>query len=266
MKQLSYLSRLCSCSLVLLIGAASILLASCGDKKKDPNKDYTEICADAITCIRASKAISVRFKQDDGTPKVTIISKKALTSGVDVHMEGSILVATIKSDAPIPVSGVEVIVTAPSVNEIETDMAAVVNLGDELKLSGDFKVKCNHAGNVKCKRLTCNNLFLEATNAGVIQLSSITATDLIARATNNATIMLDGKATNSTIQKGEKTVVYTEKLETKNGHIETVQNTPLPAPKKAAAPATQPTAAKDTALIPQKTASPSTQKPIQTSM
>lgn len=259
MKQLPHLSQLICCSLALIISAATLILTSCGGAKKDPNKDYAEITPDAITCIRASKAITVRFKQDDGKPKITVVSKKALTSSVDVHMEGSILVATIKNDVPIPESGVDVIVVAPSVNEIEADMAAIVNLGDELKLSGDLKIKCNHAGNVKCKRLTCNNLILQATNAGVIQLSSITATDLTARATNSATIMLDGKTVNSTIQKGEKTVVYAEKLETKNGHVETVQNTPLPAPpKKPSAPATKPTVAKDSAKV--------AQKPVQTSV
>lgn len=264
MKQLHHLSRLLCSSLALLIGASALLFTSCGGNKKDPNKDYAEITPDAITCIRASKAITVRFKQDDGTPKVTVVSKKALTSGVDVHMEGSILVATIKNDAPIPTSGVEVIVVAPSVNEIETDMAAVVNLGDELKLSGDLKVKCNHAGNVRCKRLTCNNLLLEATNAGVIQLSSITASDLTARATNSATIMLDGKAVNSTIQKADKTVVYAEKLETKNGHVETIQNTPLPAPAKKPEPsAAKAETPKDSAKTAPKTNQPAAQKPAE---
>lgn len=265
MKQLSTASAYLSFTLVMLVATATLLFTGCGGSKKDPNKDYAEITADNITCIRASKAISVRFKQDKGTPKITVITKKALTSSVDVHMEGSILVATIKDGKTIPESGVEVIVIAPSVNEIDADMTAVVNLGEELNLTGDMKIKTNHAANVKCKRLSCNNLFIESTNAGVVQLSSITANNLTARATNSATIMLDGKAANSTIQKGDKTVVYAEKLETKNGHVETVQNTPLPAIKKI--PGTQTAskpAAADTTKAAQKPAQTAAQKPAQT--
>lgn len=261
MKQLLNSTPLLHLVLALIVSSATLLLTACNkDAKKDPNKDYTEIQTDAITCIRASKAINVRFKQDEGMPKVTVITKKAVTAAVDVHMEGSILVATIKAGKSIPESGVEVNVIAPSVNEIDADMTAVVNLGDELKLSGDLKVKCNNASNVKCKRLTCNNLVIESSNAGVVQLSNITANNLTARATNSATIMLDGKAANSTIQKGDKTVVFAEKLETKNGRVETVQNTPIPtsAKKPAAAPKAKTATASDTA----KTAS--TQKPAQT--
>lgn len=249
----------------MLVVTASLLLTSCGGSKKDPNKDYAEITTDAITCIRASKAITVRFKQDEGTPQITVVTKKAITSAVDVHMEGSILVATIKADKPIPESGVEVIVVAPSVNEIDADMTAVVNLGEELNLTGDLKIKSNHAANVKCKRLTCNNLVIESTNTGVVQLSNIKTNNLTARATNSATIMLDGKTANSTIQKGDRTVVYAEKLETKNGHVETVQNTPLPAIKKI--PGTQTAskpAASDTTKAAQKPAQTAAQKPAQT--
>lgn len=265
MKQLPTTFRTLRLAIVALVGTATLLFASCGGSKKDPNKDYAEISTDAITCIRADKAISIRFKQEEGTPKVTVVTKKALTSAVDVHMEGSILVATIKADKPIPESGVEVIVVAPSVNEIDADMTAVVNLGDELKLSGDLKIKCNHAGNVKCKRLSCNNLVIESTNAGVVQLSNITVNNLSARATNSATLMLDGKAANSTIQKGDKTIVYADKVETKNGHVETVQNTPLPAPaKKPVAPTAKPTANDSAkAASEQKPAQKPTQTPTQ---
>lgn len=237
-----------------LIGTAALLLcttllcmASCKSKpKQDPNKDYKEIQADAITCIKAHNAITVKFTQEEGTPKITVVSKKAYTSQLDVHMEGSILVATYKPNSQIAESGVEVIVQAPAINEIETDMAAIVNLGDKLELTGDLRIKCDHAGSVKGKKLTCNNLLLETDRASVVQLTSITVNDITAKATRASTIVLDGKTNNYHFQQAADNQIVHDKLTTKNGNVKLISEPtppreyyPAPAHKDTTKAATQ---------------------------
>lgn len=229
-------------SRVLFTLLASILcftaLTSCTQKaKRDPNKAYNELTPDALTAIRVEKAINVRFTQEEGSPSITVVCKKEYAPLLNVHMEGSVLVATYKDKNPqIVESGIDVIVTAPAINEIEVDMAAIVNLGDELKLNGDLRITCNHAGSVKCKKVECNNLILKATNASVIQLAGITANDVSARATNSASIYLEGTTNSSTMQQVFDKQIRFEKLTTKNGHVELVQDTPLPVIEKKGIP------------------------------
>lgn len=221
--------------LATLLCAAAFVLTSCsGKSKQDPNKTYTEIQADAVTAIRVNKAINVRFKQEKGDPEITVVCKKEYAQYIDVHMEGTVLVATYKPNAKeILESGVEVHVNAPSINEIDVDMAAIVNLGDELKLTGDLRIKCDHAGSVKAKKLTCNNLVLDATNASVIQISNITANSVSAKATNAATMYLEGSANTSSIQQVFEKQIRHERLKTQNGHVELIKDIPLPElPKK----------------------------------
>lgn len=229
--------------LLTIISATALLFAtlsitSCSKKpKQDPNKSYQELQADAITSIKASKAITVKFIQQEGTPQITVISKKAYTDQIDVHMEGSILVATYKPNAEIAESGVEVVVQAPAINEIEADMAAIVNLGDKLELTGDLRIKCNHAGSVKGKKVKCNNLLIETDNASVVQLSSLTANDITATATRASTIVLEGKTNNCLFKQAAENQIIHDKLNTKNGSTQTIAEPVDPAEVKK--PATQ---------------------------
>lgn len=224
-----------------LLCFTTLAMSSCKSKMKhDPKKTYTELTADAITAIHVDHAINVRFTQKEGaTPTITTVCRNEYAHLIDVHMNGSVLVATYKNpNGTILDQGVEVIIEAPSVGEIVTDMAATVNLGDELKLNGDLRISCDHAGSVKCKKLTCNNLVLNATNASVIQMSNITANDVSARATNSATMYLEGTTNSSNIQQVFEKQIRTERLTTKNGHVEYVKDTPLPVLPKQSAPAT----------------------------
>lgn len=258
MKQLSHHTLPAVLGLILF----ALTLFSCSSKpKRDPNKTYQEISADAFTAIRASKAINVRFKQSkDATPEITIVCKNEYAPYIDVHMEGTVLVATYKRNAKIIAdTGVEVLIEAPSINEIEADMAAIVNLGDELKLNGDLRIKCDHAGSVKCKKLSCNNLVLDATNASVMQIANITANDVRAKATNSASIHLEGKANSSTIQQVYDKQIRFERLNTTNGHVEYVHDIPLPEVKKKEVPAAPSPVKAKTAADSTKTSAP--QKP-----
>lgn len=223
-----------------LLCFTTLALTSCKSKMKhDPKKTYTELTADAITAIHVDHAITVRFTQKEGaTPTITTVCRNEYAHLIDVHMDGSVLVATYKNlQGTILDSGVEVYVEAPSVGEIVTDMAATVNLGEELKLNGDLRISCDHAGNVKCKKITCNNLILNVTNASVIQLNAITANDVSARATNSGRMYLEGTTNTSTIQQVFEQQIRVDRLKTQNGHVEFVKDTPLPVLPKKDAPA-----------------------------
>lgn len=227
MKQLPHFN-LCG-AVALLLCTTLLCIVSCKSKpKQDPNKDYKEIQADAITCIKASDAITVKFTQEEGTPKITVVSKKAYSSQLDVHMEGSILVAGYKPNSQIAELGVEVIVQAPAINEIETDMAAIVNLGDKLELTGDLRIKCDRAGSVKSKKLVCNNLLIETDKASVVQLASIAVNDITAKATRASTIILDGKTNNYHFQQAADNQIVHDKLTTKNGNVKTIPEPAAP--------------------------------------
>lgn len=238
------------CTTALLIVAASSL-TSCNRKpKQDPNKDYQELQADAITSVKASNAITVKFIQTEGTPQITVVSKKAYTDQLDIHMEGSILVAGYKPNAEIAESGVEVIVQAPAINEIETDMAAIVNLGDKLELTGDLRIKCNHAGSVKGKKVVCNNLLIETDNAAVVQLANLEVNDITAKATRASTVVVDGKTISYNFQQAFENQIVHDKLSTQNGDMKIIPepvdpaDVPIATVPKATAP--QATAPKDT--------------------
>lgn len=238
------------CTAALLLAAASSLTSCKSKAKQDPNKSYEELQADAITSIKASNAITVKFIQEEGTPQITVVSKKAYTDQLDVHMEGSVLVATYKANAQIAESGVEVIVHAPAINEIETDMAAIVNLGDKLELTGDLRIKCNRAGSVKGKKVACNNLIIETDRAAVVQLGNLEANDITAKAVRASTIVLDGKAISYNFQQAADNQIIHDKLSTKNGDIKIIPDPVDPAdvPKATAPKGTAPktTAPKDT--------------------
>lgn len=239
MKQLS---RHIAYSIIAAIALSAFVFTSCSSEpKKDPNKTYTELTPDAITAIHASKAINVRFTQKDGAPQVNVICKNEYASDIDVHMEGSILVADYKPSAKqIADAGVEVNITAPAINEIDIDMAAIVNFSDEVKLNGDLRITCDHAGSLKAKKLKCNNLILNATNASVIQIAGIESNSVSAKATNSATMYLEGKCNSSTIQQVFDKQIRAEKLTTQNGHVERVNDAPLPELPKKNAPTTTP--------------------------
>lgn len=213
--------------LLLAVVISTSLLSSCKkEKKADPNKITTELQAPAITCIKAQQAISVKFIQtEEGLPQVTITSKKAFAEGVDVHMEGTTLVAGYKDGADIPESGVEVVITAPAVNEIEVSQAAVVNLGDELELNGDLHITCSTAGSIKCKRLHCQTISIDASSSSVVQLSAINCNNIEAKAVSTALINLEGKAINTSLTTGSNGEVRISKLKTE--HIETTSIAPV---------------------------------------
>lgn len=215
---------------VLLATLVSLpMFTSCksckGEKKPDPNKVTTELETPAITSIKARQAISVKFVQtEEGLPQVTVTSKKAYAEGVDVHMEGTTLVAGYKDGASIPESGVDVVITAPSVSNIEVTDAAIVNLGDELDLNGDLHIVCTSAGNVKCKKIHCQTIDIDASSSSVVQLLAINCNNVNAKAVNTALITLEGKAINTSLTTSHNSEIRISKLKT--DHIETTKIAP----------------------------------------
>lgn len=198
-----------------------LVLTSCGKKNKpDPNKSISEIHTDVITGIKVSEAINVKFKQtEEGTPQITITCKKAIAPRLNVHMEGTTLVATYKSGENIVESGVEIIVSAPAITEIEASSAATVNLGDELDINGDLSIVCRSAGSVKCKKLHCQNLIIEAAEASLVQITNANCNNLTTKATTAALVLLEGKTINSSFTTGSGAEIRWSKLESKNPEV-----------------------------------------------
>lgn len=234
-------------TLLIAFSTMAVALPACNQEpERDPNKHYADITTDAITCIKAEQAITVNFVQTEGVPHVTVCTKKKLAALPDVHMEGTILVAALKSGANIPESGIEVTVKAPSVNEIIANNAACVNLGDELTLTGELRVTCDNAASVKCKKVACSNMILQADNASLIQLSGIKATNVSAHAVNAASILLDGKTESSHYEMQNERQIHASKLATNNGsktilpHPEYTANNMPPVPLISSKPKTEP--------------------------
>lgn len=240
------LHTLCALAATLMVIAASTLaLTSCKSKPKaDPNKPTTEIKADAVTAIRVTQAINVKFKQAEGAPQITVTCHKDYAENLDVHMEGTTLVAGYRSRSKVATAGVDIVITAPAINDIEATEAAVVNLGDEYKITGDLRIACTKAGSVRCKKLTCQNLNLSAAEASVIQLQGINVANVTARASMASLILLDGKATSCDMLEGSASEIRYPKLETQHNSVNTfAEKTDLTTPEPAPAAPAKPTAA-----------------------
>lgn len=201
----------------LLLALATLLTVttSCKSSKKvDPNKVTTEIPVNVLTGIEAHNAITVKFSQTDSekAPKVTVTCRKSYATNLNVRMEGTTLVASFKGGSNIPESGVEVVVTAPSLNKIVATSAATVNLGDELKLNGDLSITTSSAGSVKGKKVGCQHLSLDASSAAQIQLSDVKCYAVTGRASSAALILLDGEAETTDFQESTAAEIRCPKL------------------------------------------------------
>lgn len=223
---------------------ALVMLASCkSTKPNDPNKYFGEVHADAVTAIDAHQAISVKYKQAEGAPHITVTCKKTYASQLNIHMEGTTLVAAYKPNARIADAGVEVVLTSPSLSEITATNAAAINLGDEVMLNGDLKITCNTAGSVKCKKVSCKNLTIDASTASLVQLSKIACSTIDAKAATSSLILLDGKVTTATLLEGTSGEIRCPELTIQHG-----TRTPFeesfpdvsPVKKKTPAPTQQP--------------------------
>lgn len=184
---------------ITLVGA---LLASCSKNKPNPDRPTFDIPATAITAIDASQAISVKFIQADGAPKVTVTSKKAYANHLNIHMDGTTLVAAFKPGSHIPEQGVEVVVTAPALNSVKATSAAIINLGDEFKLDGDFRIETSSAGSVKTKKFKCMNLAVYSMSASQVLLPEVECTAIEASASSASLIVLGGKCQQCRISEG----------------------------------------------------------------
>lgn len=225
--------------------ATMVIASSCNKPKKVSSKITTEIPASVITSIEAHDAIVVKYTQAKGDAKVTVVCKKDYAQSYDIRVEGTKLIAATKPGAPIPTSGVEIDVTAPLLEEITAQNAAVVNLGKEASFDNNLKISVSRASCVKCKKLECGNLTLSATEASQIQLPRLDCNDITASSTRCAAIYLDGKAHDVKLKVGTQSTISTAKLE---AHISvtTIDETNLIKPKqKPAAPKPAPKAEPD---------------------
>lgn len=202
----------------LILCLLALLATACKSApKQDPNRPTIEIPVTAITAIEAHEAISVKFVQSDATPKVTVTAKKGHVKNLDIKMVGTTLVAQFKNKRNIPDSGVEVVITAPSLNKITATSAAIVNLGDEFKLNDNLTISTNSAGSVKCRKLECYNLTLNASSASQIILNNLNCQEIHAEASSLALIGLDGKATAAHISENSNAEVRCTQLTTTAG-------------------------------------------------
>ena len=187
---------------IIAITLASTLLSSCSKHKTNPERPTFDIPASAITAIDASQGISIKYIQADGAPKVTVTARKAYTTSLNIHMDGTTLVAAFKPGSHIPEQGVEVVVTAPALNSVKATSAASVNLGDEFKVDGDFRIETSSAGSVKTKKFGCMNLVVCSSSASQVLLPDVDCTTIEASASSASLIVLGGKCHQCRISEG----------------------------------------------------------------
>lgn len=230
---------------IALCSASMAIVSSCNKPKQVSSKITTEIPATAITSIEAHDAIVVKYTQLKGETKVSVVCKKEYAQNFDIRVEGTKLIAAAKPGAEIPTSGVEINVTAPLLEEITAENAAVVNLGKEVTFDNNLKITVSRASCVKCKKLECANLTLSATEASQIQLPRLTCSDITASSTRCAAIYLDGKAHEVKLKVGTRSTISTDRLEARISTT-TIDETDLVKPKKKpAAPKPEPKAEPD---------------------
>lgn len=231
---------------IALCCAAQPLFTSCSKPKQTSNKITTEIPATVITSIEARDAVVVKYTQAKGDAQIRFTCKKEYAKNYNVRVEGTKLIASAKPGVAIATSGVEITVSAPLIEEIKAENAAVVNLGKEASFDNNLKITVSRASCVKCKKLECGNLTLSATDASQIQLPSLTCSDITAISTRCAAIYLDGKAQNVRLKVGTRSTISTAKLEARISTT-TIDETGLvrAKKKKTAAPKPEPKAAND---------------------
>lgn len=194
------------------------LFASCKSKPKvDPTRSTTEINVSAVNAIEAHEAITVKFVQAQGAPKITVTCKKAVEESLNIRMEGSTLIAGFKKTYQIPESGVEVVVTAPVINRIVATSASIVDLGETFKIDGDLEVTTSSAASVKSKKLECQNLILNASSASQIIFPNVSCNDISASASSSSLIVLEGKTLHYSLKEGSAAEIRCPKLSTESG-------------------------------------------------
>lgn len=193
----------CTTAITLVaITLVGFLLTSCNKNKPNPDRPTFDIPASAITAIDASQAISVKFIQTDGTPKVTVTTRKAYADHLNIRMDGTTLVAAFKPGSHIPEQGVEVVVKAPALNSVKATSAASINLNDEFAVDGDFRIETSSAGSVKAKKFKCQNLTANSSSASQILLPEVICANIEASASSASLIVLGGKCEQCRINEG----------------------------------------------------------------
>lgn len=180
------------CALLPII-AILVFFNSCG-KKNDPTRDTIELLPGELNAISAHSAINVNYTRTDGSPKVTISCKKLYTSSLDVHMDGSTLVAKFRRGAAVPATGIQINVASPTLRDITATSAATVSVAKNTEFPNDLTITLSSAGSVNANHLKCDKLTLVASEASQIELRDLNCHDITASASSSALILLDGNA------------------------------------------------------------------------
>ena len=178
-----------------------ISLARC-KKHHDPSKSgrlTQEITASAITAIAAHQAITVRYTQADGAPRVTLTCPDGMQDQLDVHVSGTTLVAAYRGGANVAERGVEVVVTAPAVGSFTATTAATIAIADGVNIAGDVTLSASTAGSIKAGSLKCQDLKVDATTSALIKVGSLDCYNLTGKASTAAVISIEGTTQTSTV-------------------------------------------------------------------
>lgn len=220
--------------LLIIASAALVTLTSCSRSKSNkPSKVTNEITASVVTAIEAHDGITVRYSQGKGDAAIKVTCPQQYAQELNVRVEGTKLIAAFKPGAAIPTSGVDVTLTAPTIDDISAADGAIVIIGNETTLLAPLSISVQHGACVKSKKLTASNLTLNAEAASQIQFDRLTANDINARATQSATIYLEGHAHDVKLSIGSRSTIRYDKLNHNSLTQISIDETPAkPEPKK----------------------------------
>lgn len=206
--------------------ALAVLTGCKRSKTAGSGKVTTEISATVINAVEAHDGITVQYTPSKGDAYVKVVSPEEYAQQLNVHVEGTKLIATFKPGSNIPTSGVKVELFSPILENITASDGAKVVIADETNIKVPLTINLQRGACVKAKKLTCNNLDLNADGASQIQLSRFNAADVKARATSSAAIYLEGHANDVRLYIGSRSTIRYDKLNHKSLSTTPINETP----------------------------------------
>lgn len=167
--------------------------------------------------MNVTGSVNVTYKQQAGTPRVTIHTSDNIVDLLDIRVKNETLIVGFKKGVRISYNKLEITVTSETLNSLsvagsggvlltgglQTDALDLSVAGsgdikaDRIACNGNLKMNLSGSGDITGNQLNCNLLKVSIAGSGDIKLNKITADNAEASIAGSGIIMLDGTAHNA---------------------------------------------------------------------
>ena len=191
---------------------AMLTFSSCQPKKE---KDVKRIEVSHIHSIEATNAVSVIYTPGEET-SVSIACDTNYIPLLDVYEKDGTLYAGLVSGSNVPVSGIKVKVTAPTVTGFHAENAANISCKD-FDTDAPVEITTETAGQVIFSNLQCQTLRVNSSTASNVTVKTLQCDVLDATLSLAASNLYIGECKKISIRQGTSTSCCIQNLKCESG-------------------------------------------------